>query len=33
MWTTLFTITFVIAVALHLAAIVTNSANSRKFRL
>jgi len=27
MWTTLFTITFVIAVALHLAAIVMDSTN------
>jgi hypothetical protein len=33
MWTTLFTITFVIAVALSLAAIVTDSAKGGKFRL
>ena len=33
MWTTLFTVTFVIAVALSLAAIVMDSANGGKFRL
>jgi hypothetical protein len=33
MWTTLFTVTFVIAVALSLAAIVADSANGGRFRL
>jgi hypothetical protein len=33
MWTTLFTVTFVIAAALSLAAIVMESANGGKFRL
>ena len=33
MWTTLFTVTFLISVALGLAAIVMNSANGGKFRL
>jgi len=33
MWTTLFTVTFVIAVGLSLAAIVADSANGGKFRL
>jgi hypothetical protein len=33
MWTTLFTVTFLIAVALSLAAIVADSAEGGKFRL
>jgi hypothetical protein len=33
MWITLFTVTFAIAVALSLAAIVADSANGGKFRL
>jgi hypothetical protein len=33
MWTTLFTVSFLIAVALSLAAIVADSAKGGKFRL
>jgi hypothetical protein len=33
MWTMLFTVTFAIAVALSLAAIIANSANGGRFRL
>ena len=33
MWTSLFTVTFAIAVALSMAAIVMDSANGGKFRL
>ncbi len=33
MWTSLFAVTFAIAIALSMAAIVVNSANGGKFRL
>ena len=33
MWVTLFTVVFMIAVALSLAAVVADSAEGRKFRL